>query len=239
MNRVHAVSATHRFGLGARPGELAELADPKGWLLAQLKAAPPAQALRGLPDSLAYLRQDIALQQARREARQQGQPPPKDMARDMRRDQLHELALRQQVAVASQASFVERMVRFWSNHFAVSVDKRVAAPYAAPMEREAIRPHVLGRFGDLLLAVETHPAMLRFLDNVRSVGADSKLATRVRQRNPDKAPGLNENLAREIMELHTVGVHGGYTQADVTELAKAITGWGVPMPQDFRRGTPT
>jgi len=238
MATAQSVSAANRFGLGARPGELAGLGDPQGWLLAQLKAPPSAPALQALPDSLAYLRQDIALQQARREARRQGQPPPKDMARDMRRDQLHELALRQQVAVASQASFVERMVRFWSNHFAVSVDKRVAAPYAAPMEREAIRPHVLGHFGDLLLAVETHPAMLRFLDNVRSVGADSKLATRVRQRNPDKAPGLNENLAREIMELHTVGVHGGYTQTDVTEFAKAITGWGVPMPQDFQRGAP-
>ncbi|KZE42912.1 hypothetical protein AVW14_19360, partial [Stenotrophomonas maltophilia] len=132
----------------------------------------------------------------------------------------------------------ERMVRFWSNHFAVSVDKRVAAPYAAPMEREAIRPHVLGRFADMLLAVETHPAMLRFLDNTRSAGADSKLAVRAHRRNPERELGLNENLAREILELHTLGVQGGYSQADVTELAKAITGWSVPAPQDFERGAP-
>ncbi|MFV3094081.1 DUF1800 family protein, partial [Pseudomonas sp. GW6] len=160
------------------------------------------------------------------------------LARRQRQAQLRELLLRHQVAVASPTSFMERMVRFWSNHFAVSVDKRVAAPYAAPMEREAIRPHVLGRFADMLLAAETHPAMLRFLDNTRSAGADSKLAVRAHRRNPERELGLNENLAREILELHTLGVQGGYSQADVTELAKAITGWSVPAPQDFERGAP-
>lgn len=236
MTRQTAVSATNRFGLGARPGELAGLADPQGWLLAQLHPGAPPAALAGLPTSLEVLQQDIALQQARREARQNGGDKPAGLVKALRQGQVRELALRHQVAVESQASFVERMVRFWSNHFAVSLDKPVAAPYAAPMEREAIRPHVIGRFGELLLAVETHPAMLRFLDNARSVGADSMVAMRARRRNPDKAPGLNENLAREILELHTVGANGGYTQADVTELAKAITGWGVPMPQDFKRG---
>jgi uncharacterized protein (DUF1800 family) len=238
MTSQHAVSATNRFGLGARPGEIAKLGDPQDWLLIQLRddAQPPQFA--GLPTSLDYLRQDIALQQARREAKRDGGDKPTELAKDMRQGQMRELTLRYQVAVASQTSFVERMVRFWSNHFAVSVDKPVAAPYAAPMEREAVRPHVTGHFGELLLAVETHPAMLRFLDNVRSVGADSRQAERARKRDPDKALGLNENLAREILELHTVGVDGGYSQADVTELAKAITGWGVPMPQDFERGAP-
>ncbi|WP_340648757.1 DUF1800 domain-containing protein [Pseudoxanthomonas winnipegensis] len=236
MTREHAVSAANRFGLGARPGELAGLDDPQGWLLAQLRPAPMPAALAALPGSIDYLQQDIALQQARRVAKREGGDAPKALAKALRQGQLRELTARYQVAVDSQASFVERMVRFWSNHFAVSVDKRVAAPYAAPMEREAIRPHVTGQFGQLLLAVETHPAMLRFLDNARSVGADSMLAQRVRRRDPDKAPGLNENLAREILELHTVGANGGYTQADVTEFAKAITGWGVPGPQDFRRG---
>lgn len=236
MTPQTAVSATNRFGLGARPGELSGLSDPQGWLLAQLHPGAPPAALAGLPSSLEVLQQDIALQQARRQARQNGGDKPAELIKAARQGRERELALRYQVAVESQASFVERMVRFWSNHFAVSLDKPVAAPYAAPMEREAIRPHVTGRFGELLLAVETHPAMLRFLDNAGSVGADSMAAMRARRRNPDKAPGLNENLAREILELHTVGAHGGYTQADVTELAKAITGWGVPMAQDFEHG---
>jgi uncharacterized protein (DUF1800 family) len=140
----------------------------------------------------------------------------------------------------------ERLVRFWSNHFAVSVDKQSSALYAAPMEREAIRVHVLGRFSDLLIAVEQHPAMLRYLDNVRSVGEQSLSAQRARERamrRDDDAPprraGLNENLAREILELHTLGVDGGYSQADVTELAKAITGWSLPVQQDWERGNPT
>lgn len=237
MTSQTVVSAINRFGLGARPGEIARLGDPQGWLLAQLRDSAPPSQFAGLPTSLDYLQQDIALQQARREAKRDRGDKPKGLAKDLRQGQVRELGLRYQVAVASQTSFVERMVRFWSNHFAVSVDKRVAAPYAAPMEREAIRPRVTGNFGDLLLAVETHPAMLRFLDNARSVGADSMLATRARKRDPDKQLGLNENLAREILELHTVGANGGYTQADVTEFAKAITGWGVPMPQDFSKGT--
>jgi uncharacterized protein (DUF1800 family) len=236
MTRQTAVSATNRFGLGARPGELAKLGDPQGWLLAQLRDQAPPSAFASLPSSLDVLQQDIALQQARREAKRDGADKPKDLAKALRQGQMRELALRYQVAVESPSSFVERMVRFWSNHFAVSLDKRVAAPYAAPMEREAIRPHVTGHFGDLLLAVETHPAMLRFLDNARSVGADSPAAMRARKRDPDRQLGLNENLAREILELHTVGANGGYAQADVTEFAKAITGWGVPMAQDFKRG---
>src|SRR5579885_670334 len=108
------------------------------------------------------------------------------------------------------------------------------------MEREAIRPRVNGRFADMLLAVETHPAMLRYLDNVQSIGPDSLAGERITarlsqkgQQNKGKAGGLNENLGREIMELHTLGVNGGYTQADVTELARAITGWSTPVPKDF------
>jgi uncharacterized protein (DUF1800 family) len=99
---------------------------------------------------------------------------------------------------------------------------------------EAIRPHVLGRFDDMLVAVERHPAMQIFLDQTRSVGPDSMAAMRAKQRNPDNKRGLNENLAREVMELHTLGVRSGYTQADVTEFARALTGWsvaGVKGPQ--------
>ena len=117
---------------------------------------------------------------------------------------------------------------FWSNHFCISADKIVEM--AGPFEREAIRPHVLGRFADLLLAVESHPGMLFYLDNVQSMGANSTDGI-----NRDK--GLNENLAREILELHTLGVRSGYTQTDVTSFANVITGWTwIPPEQPIHGG---
>src|SRR5438105_3524835 len=126
---------------------------------------------------------------------------------------------RLQRAVIADCGFTERLVVFWSNHFCISANKGgPARMWAGSFEREAIRPHVLGRFADMLKAVEQHPAMLFFLDNQQSLGPDSRAG---RNRNR----GLNENLAREIMELHTLGVGGGYTQADVTSLANVITGW--------------
>ncbi|HKU00591.1 MAG TPA: DUF1800 domain-containing protein [Paraburkholderia sp.] len=137
-------------------------------------------------------------------------------------------------ALDTETPFVERLVHFWSNHFAVSVDKPALAGLAGSFEMEAIRPHVLGRFEDMLIAVEQHAAMQIFLDQVRSVGPDSRAALRADQRDPAHKRGLNENLAREIMELHTLGVRTGYTQDDVTEFARALTGWsmaGVRGPQ--------
>jgi len=122
-------------------------------------------------------------------------------------------------AFRAEAGFVERLVYFWSNHFCVSVAKdNIVRASAGAFEREAIRPFALGRFADMLMAVERHPAMLLYLDNQQSIGPDSR-AGRNRQR------GLNENLAREIMELHTMGVGSGYTQADVTSFARILTGW--------------
>lgn len=117
--------------------------------------------------------------------------------------------------------FGERLAMFWANHFAVATSKSEECHIlAGAFEREAIRPHVFGRFSDMLLAVETHPAMLAYLDNQQSIGPNSKA-------NANKKRGLNENLARETLELHTLGVNGGYTQTDVTTLAKIITGWTV------------
>ncbi|WP_363797718.1 DUF1800 domain-containing protein [Lysobacter firmicutimachus] len=146
------------------------------------------------------------------------------LRRELREQQSREYAARFSHAAHTDAPFVERLVQFWSNHFAVSVDKGDTRLYAASMEREAIRPHVLGRFQDMLLAVETHPAMLRYLDNAISIGDDSAVAQRAAQLRRERR-GLNENLAREILELHTLGVDGGYRQDDVIELARAITGW--------------
>ncbi len=130
-----------------------------------------------------------------------------------------EALARFQKQAQAEAGYVERLVAFWSNHFAVSVAKgQILRAAAGSFEREAIRPHVLGRFADMLRAVEQHPAMLFYLDNQRSMGPNSRAG-----RNRGK--GLNENLARETLELHTLGVDGGYTQADVTSLARIITGW--------------
>ena len=246
MTTADVLSAANRFGLGARPGELMRIQTPQAWLLGQLEPHSLPDMLASLPTSLEYLREESGLQRRRAQARQarrtggDGRVSAQALQQQNRRlyqqAQSRELAARYAVAVDSERSFVERLVHFWSNHFAISVDKRTAALYAAPMEREAIRPHLTGRFGDMLLAVETHPGMLRYLDNVRSVGTGSPLAQRARTRQPRRAPGLNENLAREILELHTLGVAGGYTQTDVTELALAITGWGVPRPQALEEG---
>ncbi|HZO47845.1 MAG TPA: DUF1800 family protein [Xanthobacteraceae bacterium] len=141
-----------------------------------------------------------------------------------------EAKARLDAALAADTGFTERLVWFWSNHFCVSADKGQVRPIAGAFEREAIRGHVLGRFGDMLLAVESHPAMLIYLDNARSIGPNSP-AGRNRRR------GLNENLAREILELHTLGVRSVYTQDDVTNFAKVITGWTVvPARQDPELG---
>jgi uncharacterized protein (DUF1800 family) len=262
-------AAVNRFGLGAKPGELASVRDPREWLNAQIaRGSDAGNAFAGLPSSLDYLREEARLQMTRREFKQGGRGRRAFLMGDMhaasqngeanaaalkqglkpyrqetRKQLLAEAAMGYRVAIATDTPFVERLVHFWSNHFAVSVDKRPARLFAAPMEREAIRPHVIGRFADMLLAVETHPAMLLYLDNVRSVGPNSPLGRRIAMRlarkggmDEGKAGGLNENLGREAMELHTVGVDGGYTQADVTEFARALTGWSVPYPRDFANG---
>ena len=128
-------------------------------------------------------------------------------------------------ALDADIGLVERLAWFWSNHFCISADKGpMVRALAGPYEREAIRAHVLGRFGDMLLAVERHPAMLVYLDNARSIGPES-----IAGRNRGK--GLNENLAREILELHTLGVRTVYSQADVTSFAKVITGWSIVPPR--------
>jgi uncharacterized protein (DUF1800 family) len=239
---IDAAIAANRFGLGARPGELAGLgADPRGAVLAQLKGPAPLLA-DALPSSSELLARVIAQRNARREA---GSVPPASQAagganepaaqslvavakglRDIYLPAYQaDVTARFRSAVTSERSFVERLVYFWSNHFAVSVDKLVVLGLAGTMEREAIRPHVLGRFSDMLLAVEQHPAMLLYLDNAQSVGPDSRAAQIAGRRG--RKVGLNENLGREILELHTLGVDAGYTQDDVHALASIITGWSI------------
>ncbi len=162
-----------------------------------------------------------------------GAPDPVKQARQFARKQGQQyyvgaVGARASAAILTPAPFVERLVYFWSNHFAVSADKLTVIGLAGLMEFEAIRPHVLGKFGDMLNAVERHPAMLLYLDQAQSVGPDSMIGSRAgRFGGGQRKIGLNENLAREIMELHTLGARTGYSQADVTEFARAMTGWTV------------
>ena len=143
---------------------------------------------------------------------------------------LEEAKVRIDAALSAEIGFVERLVWFWSNHFCVSADKGPVRPLCGAYEREAIRHHVLGRFTDMLAAVESHPAMLLYLDNARSIGPNSFAGV-------NRGKGLNENLAREILELHTLGVRTVYTQDDVTKFANVITGWTIfPPRQDPTRG---
>lgn len=227
----------NRFGLGARPGEIALLKDdPRGALQLQLQGPAPL-VVQGLPCSRDVLARTIALRETR--AGEKGQPDAVKLAKALR--DIHapvyvdDARARFEAAVKSRSSVVERLVQFWSNHFAVSVDKIAVLGLAGTMEREAIRPHVLGRFPDMLRAVSQHPAMLLYLDNHLSIGPDSSIARQVARlsarqparRAPRRALGLNENLGRELLELHTLGVDGGYTQQDVTTLAAVITGWSI------------
>lgn len=239
-----AVIALRRFGLGARPGELARIAaDPRGALLATL-LQPKAALLDDLDlDTSETLMANVQLaneqrklqreaaQDAMREAKNvpfpgsRTKPAAGDatMAKPGRlRGEIYQLeaAVRFERLVTTETALLERLVMFWSNHFCVSIAKGPVRAIAGAFEREAIRPHVLGRFADMLVAVERHPAMLIYLDNQLSIGPNS-----VAGRNRDK--GLNENLAREILELHTLGVDGGYGQMDVTNLARIIAGWSV------------
>ena len=240
-----ALRALNRFGLGARPGERGRLRDPRGWLRAQLAGdppigAPPATATpTAISDAIRAFRMPA---QANRRQRPQAQPPqqsPPLQSRQQARRRLVEIAGAEaltalETRVITERPFVERLVAFWSNHLCVSTAAKVlVVPLAGSYEREAIRPHVLGRFEDMVLASAKHPAMLVYLDNFQSIGPNSRGAARRRGRG---ARGLNENYARELLELHTLGVDGGYTQQDVEELAKILTGWTVAGLQD---GGPT
>jgi uncharacterized protein (DUF1800 family) len=244
-----AALALHRFGFGPRRGSTsgsiaAITSDPQGALLAELEAPNAGQIVNtDLPTSGAEIRAGFEfnaarlaqanLERRRKEAAQaaamENPGPGNSMAEDkppaapaqpnavppQRQIFLDEARARIGAANNADIGFVERLVWFWSNHFCVSAAGTAAA---GAYEREAIRPYVLGRFADMLLAAEGHPAMLRYLDNWQSIGPASVIGINNKR-------GLNENLAREILELHTLGVRTVYTQADVTTFAKVLTGW--------------
>jgi uncharacterized protein (DUF1800 family) len=243
LDGLASAIAVNRFGLGARPGELAAVGgDARDWARAQLKDAPPRiddSQLRASSDILADaldLRREI---RASREQAPLGDTAGQaQMARAMKIPRLlrpiyfAEATARLRHSVTTERPFIERLAQFWTNHFAVSVDKNLVLGLAGALEREAIRPNVLGNFEDMLLAVERHPAMLLYLDNHLSAGPNSKAARNIERRHAERKIGINENLARETLELHTLGVGGGYTQTDVTAYAEVITGWSI----DAERG---
>ncbi len=234
---VSAAIAVTRFGLGARPGELAGVGgDPRDWLLAQIRPTGADQPQVGGETSAVRIQAFRAYQTERRDMRRadgetaSDRDPVQIAARMLREGTAVDFLARARLAATTPAGFRERWALFWANHFTVSAVKLITATVAGPFEQEAIRPHVFGRFEDLLIASTAHPAMLLYLDQAQSVGPGSQAAAvlaRRRRAGAAAGGGLNENLAREILELHTVGVDGGYSQADVTEFARALTGWSV------------
>jgi uncharacterized protein (DUF1800 family) len=210
--------AANRFGLGARAGEIAQASDnPERWLITQLDGGEHASHFADLPKS-----EELAADLVKRQMAQQAkdQEAVKSFLMEARQTYLREMTARFIHGAETAQPFRERLVRFWSNHFTVSISKPQCAMFVAAFEREAIRPHVTGKFADMLLAAERHPAMELYLDNAQSIGPDSIAGQRT-------GKGLNENLGREILELHTLGVDGGYTQADVIALANILTGWSI------------
>lgn len=232
--------ASSRFGLGLSLPDIVNVAgDPEGWLSMQLPLAPmlPVE-FAGLPSAATLLADATALYQLmQRTPATATAPASTPTAEEVRqltllaRNEVTALnALRFRHAVMTGAPLVERLVRFWSNHFTIATgggSKRVLAHAALAWENEAIRAHMGGSFADLLLAVTRHPAMLIYLDNNVSVGPNSVNGKRARR-------GLNENLSREILELHTLGVDGGFSQEDVTALARMLTGWTVFLDERQR-----
>jgi len=231
---LDAVTAANRYGLGARPGELDRARpDARGWLQKQISGSRPfPEEIRRLPSSTEIFKTYSELRRERNEAKSDSEAA-KRLLGGLRAKlvpyYLDQVAARYRVAVHTEESLRERLVHFWTNHFAVSADKPQVLALAGTLENEAIRPHVAGRFVDMLGAVEAHPAMILYLDNQASIGPDSQLARRRGRRvaSNDRKLGINENLAREILELHTLGVESGYTQQDVTTFARALTGWSL------------
>ncbi|HJV63033.1 MAG TPA: DUF1800 domain-containing protein [Albitalea sp.] len=247
----NAAIAAHRFGLGEASLDVVG-DDPQAWLLAQIGPADPPRGsgLLGTREAWAHVK-------AEAEQRKLAKNPPPGMtaqqllAGHYREVIVTDLRSRLMTAAASRRPFAERLQLFWSNHFTVSLAKGSVRGLVGAFERDAIRPHIAGSFEDLLFASTTHPAMLRYLDNVQSAGPHSRAVTVAARRaqrlqEDPRLTGLNENLAREVLELHTLGAesgrgtdaaHGGYTQADVTAFAAVLTGWRIG-PKDDGDGLP-
>lgn len=223
---MDAIIAQNRFGLGINPKD-AKPNDSKSWLLNQFSQyiAKPT-ILNSSHKSNEILHQAFLTNELKRKNPQD--PKVKAQEKKLLRDiYFGEIDNRLAIASSTKTPFLERLVHFWANHFAISADKIQVRAIAGAFEIEAIRPNILGNFRDLLVSVVTHPAMMIYLDQPQSIGPNSVAGQRRQKNNPAKEIGINENLAREILELHTLGVNGGYNQEDVTEFAKALTGFSI------------
>jgi uncharacterized protein (DUF1800 family) len=232
----------NRFGLGARPSASLPVS-PTDWLKSQIEKYDPALSASASQPSRASIAAGFREYQLDRKERQvagkgavaamPGDSMPQidpakieKVVNTLRLQYVAAVDARMDAAITSDTDFAERLVHFWSNHFAVSIDKLPVLALAGDYEFTAIRPHIMGKFSDLLFAAVTHPAMLLYLDQAQSIGPNSPLAAQVAARR-NKKLGLNENLAREILELHTLGARTVYDQNDVTEFARALTGFTV------------
>jgi uncharacterized protein (DUF1800 family) len=223
---TNTVIALNRFAYGGRPGDPQKIGgDPKGWLRQQLAAPQPA-AMADLPEGGLSVARLAANGKPAAEVQMQIDQLLRGEARQL---YAREVDARLTAQLSGPAPFRERLVAFWGNHFTVSIQRPVLLGLVGAFEREAIRPHVTGRFTEMMLAAERHPAMLTYLDNAQSIGPNSRAGRR-------NARGLNENLAREILELHSLGVDGGYDQGDVRELASILTGWSIGRGDEQRPG---
>ncbi|WP_284945622.1 DUF1800 domain-containing protein [Acidisoma cladoniae] len=206
-----ATQAVIRFGLGQRGAEPLP-ANPQAWLSAQLTGPDPAQFAPTLPtvaDGLILLHEQNKLHL----------PPGSSLVQPVLQE---DMAAQAAELLTTAAPFRERLVWFWANHFTVSIRQSGTGAVVGPYVREAIRPNVTGPFFAMLLAVMRHPAMILYLENDASVGPNSPVGLRDHL-------GLNENLARECLELHTLSPAAGYSQQDVTEFAKILTGWTIDL----------
>ncbi len=205
--------AHFRFGLGPAPSLRPSEADPRVAVLAEV-GQPVPQPPGDLPSGEQGVGLYVARQRAIREARQR-----KTRAQFVSPTQVsdRELFARMDLARTTRTPLHERLALHWANHFTIG-GQNYSSYFAGAMEREAIRPNMFGRFGDMLRGCTVHPAMLFYLGNRSSIGPLSEIGRR-------RGLGLNENLGRELLELHTLGVDGGYTQEDVQEVARILTGW--------------
>lgn len=238
MSRREAVIALTRFGMGAMPREIRRVSkNPKRWLLRQVNDPRSAllvnKKVMNTGQSARFVINGIAKIKESKAAAEVGELS-EDALSDVRRETIKsyhkvfesEIHNRNRQAMTTKAGFAERWVRFWSNHFSVSAREPNLFPLVNAFEREAIRPFVFGKFSDLLISSTFHPAMLYYLNNNVSVGPTSQ-AVEWAKSVGRPLPGLNENLAREILELHTLGVGAGYQQSDVLAFAQMLTGWTI------------
>jgi uncharacterized protein (DUF1800 family) len=234
MSKFNPYSAYTRFGNGASPN-LAKLSEVNGqtWLLSQLVQyeieSPKLNSEQALKNIFLYRAERIRLEKLNATGPTDIDSMARDKAdqklKDMRKAMFGStLALTEQIilqSIQTDQPLQARLLDFFSNHFSVSASNLNMRVIAPTLEVEAIAPHLHGYFSDMLVSVTQHPAMIYYLNNENSIGPNSKIGLRQKQR------GLNENLGREILELHTLGVNAGYLQKDVEALSKGLTGWSI------------